>query len=203
MDASAFWNVIGEYNLATKFCQPVLLFALALAVFISYRYKKPFVLKLVLGVINLFIAFGFFLVFGTQAIQKFFAFPLFLLTGLLFLYEAFRNGDSMLTKPRAVHYVFFGLYLVYPLVSMALGNSFPRMVTHIMPCPVATISLALYSLYKKKNPVLLILLTVWGLTGVKSVIFAAYEDIILLAAGIFGVVLLIRQFRKTPDADVE
>ncbi len=57
---------------------------------------------------------------------------------------------------------------------------FPQMVTHIMPCPVVSLSIAVYAGYNKKNKLLLAMLTVWGLTGIKSVIFSAYEDIILL-----------------------
>ena len=62
------------------------------------------------------------------------------------------------------------------------------MATHIMPCPVTSLSIAVYAGYKKKNKLLLALLTVWGLTGVKSVVFNAYEDIILLACGLYGMV---------------
>ena len=196
MDVSAFWDVIGEYNQATRYIQLSLLALMGVAVFISFKFEKAIVLKVILGLINLFIAFGFFFTYGTQPIQKYFAFPLFLLTGIIFLNEAIKNRDDHLQKPQVLHYVFFVLYLIYPLVSIAFGNTFPKMVTHIMPCPVATISLVLYSLYSKKNKALLALLTIWGLTGVKSVIFAAYEDIILLAAGIFGVTLLINSVGK-------
>lgn len=45
-----------------------------------------------------------------------------------------------------------------------------------------------------KNRVLLALLTIWGLTGINSVIFCAYEDIILLVCGIYGVYLMIKEF---------
>ena len=196
MDATAFWNVICEYNQTTKYVQLALLVVLALSSFVSFKFQKGFVMKLTLGIVNLFIAFGFFFAFGTQPIQKFFAFPLFLLTGVLFIYEVIKNKDDALKKPQIIHYVFFILFLIYPLVSIALGNAWPKIVTNIMPCPVATISLVLYSLYSKKNKALLMLLTVWGLTGIKSVIFSAYEDIILLVAGIYGVILLIKAFKK-------
>ncbi|MDD6038479.1 MAG: DUF6064 family protein [bacterium] len=42
---------------------------------------------------------------------------------------------------------------------------------------------------------MLLLMTIWGLTGLKAIIFAAYEDLILLACGIYGVYLLIKEFR--------
>lgn len=43
----------------------------------------------------------------------------------------------------------------------------------------------------------LALLTVWGLTGIKSVIFSAYEDIILLICGLYGVVLLVSEIKHS------
>ena len=67
--------------------------------------------------------------------------------------------------------------------------------TYIMPCPVASLSIAVYSGYQKKNKLLLALLTIWGLTGIKSLIFNAYEDIILLVCGLYGVVFLFKEIR--------
>ncbi|MBU3849686.1 MAG: hypothetical protein IAA16_03890, partial [Candidatus Treponema excrementipullorum] len=58
------------------------------------------------------------------------------------------------------------------------------------------LSIAVYSGYQKKNKLLLALLTVWGLTGIKSLIFNAYEDIILLVCGLYGVVLLFKEIRE-------
>lgn len=92
------------------------------------------------------------------------------------------------------------LYLVYPLVSLLLGNTFPRMVTHIMPCPVISLSITVYAGYARKNRLLLALLTIWGLTGVKSVIFQAYEDIILLVCGIYCLILLVNEIRRPTEA---
>ena len=77
-----------------------------------------------------------------------------------------------------------------------LGNNYPQMVTHIMPCPVVSLSIVIYAGYKRKNKVLLTLLTVWGLTGIKSIIFNAYEDIILLVCGLYGITLLINEIRQ-------
>ena len=42
---------------------------------------------------------------------------------------------------------------------------------------------------------MLALLTVWGLTGIKSVIFSAYEDLILLACGLYGLTQLLKEIK--------
>ena len=87
--------------------------------------------------------------------------------------------------------------LFYPFTSAVLGNSFPQMVTYIMPCPIVSLSITVYAGYKRKNKFLLILLTVWGLTGIKSIIFSAYEDIILLICGFYGIALLVNEIKQS------
>jgi ABC-type transport system involved in cytochrome c biogenesis permease subunit len=74
-----------------------------------------------------------------------------------------------------------------------------------MPCPLVSLSIAAYSGYERKNILLLALLTVWGLTGIKSLLFNAYEDLILLVCGIYGVYLIAAEYikRKTHKASSE
>lgn len=64
-----------------------------------------------------------------------------------------------------------------------------------MPCPIISLSIAIYAGYKRKNKALLVLMTIWGLTGIKSVIFNAYEDIILLICGLYGLVLFFNEMK--------
>lgn len=133
--------------------------------------------------------------YGTEPIQKYFAMPLYLFCGLLFLYESFHNKDDVLGKPNHWQLFLLLLYLLYPAISIILGNHFPQMVTYIMPCPVISLSIAVYSGYKRKNKLLLVLLTIWGLTGIKSIIFSAYEDIILLICGLYGILLIVNEIK--------
>ena len=71
------------------------------------------------------------------------------------------------------------------------------MVTNIMPCPVLSLSIVLYYMCKKQSNMLLILFSIWGLTGVKSFIFDVYEDIILFVCGVYGIYLLVKSFKKS------
>ena len=50
---------------------------------------------------------------------------------------------------------------------------------------------------------LLVLLTIWGLTGIKSIIFSAYEDMILLVCGLYGVRLLANELQKSKEDQVQ
>lgn len=191
MNIQAFWSVIGTYNQQTIPAQVLLLLFLVLSIALSYTGKVKWLAKLSLGIANLFIGIAFFAQYGTEAIQKFFALPLYLLIGFLFLYESCHSKEDSLERPTPFQLLLLALYLLYPFISVLSGNHFPQMVTYIMPCPIVSLSIAVYGGYQKKNKLLLILLILWGLTGVKSVIFHAYEDIILLICGIYGIKLLI------------
>lgn len=196
MDAQAFWNVIGNYNEQTKILQISLLIFVIVAIASSYMQKVNWAAKVALGIANLFIGIVFFAGYGTEPIQKFFALPLYLLCGFLFLYESWHNKNDLLEKPTPFQSLLLVLYLLYPLISLVLGNRFPQMVTYIMPCPIVSLSITVYAAYKRKNILLLILLTVWGLTGIKSIIFSAYEDIILLICGFYGIALLVNEIKR-------
>ena len=106
------------------------------------------------------------------------------------------NGADTLQKPTAVQALLLLLWLLYPLVSLLLGNAFPQMVTHIMPCPIVSLSITVCAGYRYKNRLLLALLTLWGLTGIKSIFFHAYEDTILLLCGLYGAVQLVMAVRS-------
>ena len=94
MDASAFWEVIGNYNLNTGTYQIVLLSLLVAGILASFLSKYKWIAKAVLGVLNLFIALFFFLQYGTEPIQKFFALPLFSASGILFIYETIWHPEG-------------------------------------------------------------------------------------------------------------
>lgn len=190
MDAQKFWDVIGKYNQDTYIVQILFLALVATAIIVLCISKFTFFTKTVLGTANLFISTVFFGIYGTEPIQKYFALPIYITNGLLFLYDAWRNKNEKFNRFNVIQIVLLLLYCLYPLISYMLGNEFPQMVTHIMPCPIVSLSIAIYASFPRKNLLLLSLLTVWGLTGVKSVIFSAYEDIILLICGIYGVYLI-------------
>ena len=196
IDAQVFWSVIGRYNQDTVAVQLVLLVIVILALILSYTNKIPYFAKAILGIANLFIGIVFFGIYGTEPIQKFFALPLYIACGTLFLYEAWHNKDDRLNRINLFHIILLVLYCLYPFISIMLGNKFPQMVTYIMPCPIISLSIIVYAGYSRKNKMLLALLTVWGLTGFQSIIFSAYEDIILLICGIYGVYLLSKEIKS-------
>ena len=195
MNAESFWEVIGNYNQSTLFVQVILGICLILAYVVARKDKLRWLPKVVYGVICIFLAIVFFLIFGTEPIQFYFAFPLFLLLGIVFIFEAVRNKREEFQKFTKIQWALVMLVLVYPLVSIVQGKSFPEMLMYIMPCPVVCIGIIIWQSYEHKNLIALTLLTIWGLTGVKAFFFNAYEDLILLAMGILALVILIKEVK--------
>jgi len=193
MDPNIFWEIIGQYNSQTIIIQIFLFVLLILAFFISYIGKIKWLIKLALGIIILYIGISFFGYYGTENIQKYFALPLFIICGLLFIFESIKNKQDSLDKLNKWQIILLVMYILYPLISFILGNKFPKMVTYIMPCPIISASIAIYSGYNVKNKLLLMCMALWGLTGIKAFFANAYEDIILLICGIYCIYILIKQ----------
>ncbi|NCC99461.1 MAG: hypothetical protein EOL95_07155 [Bacteroidia bacterium] len=193
MNANAFWDVIGIYNQETCVIQIAFVLAIIFGLIYAYFKHKYWIPKIILSIVNLFIGITFFLIYGTEPIQYYFAAPLFILTGILFIYDAIKKPNISMNPFGVIHYILLALIISYPFISFLLGHSFPKMVVWIMPCPFISFSILIYSLYKQKNILILILLTIWGLTGVKSFFFNAYEDIILLICGFYGIALIIEE----------
>ena len=141
MDAQAFWNVIGSYNQSTWIMQIALVLLIGASTIIAYKGKYIWLPKLILGITNLFIGVVFFLYYGTEPIQYFFAFPLYICVGLLLIWECYNHKDSSFHHFNIVQCILLFLVIFYPFVSIMLGHSFPQMVTNIMPCPVISISI--------------------------------------------------------------
>jgi len=195
MDVNIFWEIIGEYNKKTIIVQIILFVFCLFAFFLSYTGRIKWIIKFTLGIIILYIGIVYFGYYGTEIIQKYFAFPLFIISGLLFIFESIKNKQDILEKFNKIQFILLILCLLYPLVSFILGNRFPKMVTYIMPCPIISISIVIYSAYKIKNKLLLVCLSLWGLTGIKAFVANAYEDIILLICGVYCIYVLIIQIR--------
>lgn len=191
MNASSFWNVIAEYNIHTVYIQIFILTLIVFSIIIAHLKRLYYLPKIALGMSCLFIGFVFFLYYGTEPLQEFFAAPLFIAVGILFIYEARRNREDSMVTPNMITRILFMIVLLYPLISYLLGNVYPATVLLIMPCPMISLCILIYSCYTKRNRFLLLLLTIWGMTGIKSLFFNVYEDLILLVCGFYGIYLLI------------
>lgn len=196
MNALSFWNVIAEYNKHTLIVQAILLAFIIISVIAAYAKHYYFLPKISLGISCMFIGIVFFLYYGTQPIQFFFAAPLYILIGILFLYEAKKNRTDVLKKPDRFTSALSIIVLLYPFISYLLDHRYPAIVLLIMPCPLISLCILIYSCYRKINRLLMLLLILWGMTGIKSLFFNVYEDLILWVCGFYGIYLMINANKK-------
>ncbi len=185
-----FWEVIRVYNQSTIILQFIIVFLLIASVYIAYKWRIYYLPKLAMAVSNLFIGMVFFLIFDKSAVGYYFAFPVYISISVLLFVDSVKNRDDEFQKFEGVSIPLLILVLFYPLISFLLGHHYPRQVLYILPCPVISLSILIYSRYSKQSVTILILMTIWALTGFKAVIFNVMEDLILFITGFYGIFLI-------------
>lgn len=203
--AEQFWNVISIYNQQTMWLQiPMVIILIGLvlmALFIRKEWMQTS-LKVSLFAVFLWVGIVFFWVCDQSVMGRFFAGPLYILVGLLFLVDAIKKNMVFelhkIKILRVFTVMFILLYALYPLFSFALGQRYPSIVIFIMPCPLVVMALTLVSTAKGKvNKLLVLLLLLWAFTGLpKSIMFNVYEDLILFMSGLYTVAYLVYSKRK-------
>lgn len=195
--AEQFWNVISIYNQQTIWVQipmTIMLISLVLMALIIRKGWMQTSLKIGLFIVFSWVGIVFFWIYDQSIIGRFFAGPLYILVGVLFLVDAIKQGVVFELPgakiPRIFTVLFIVLFILYPVASFAFGHRYPSLVTYIMPCPLVVMALTLVTTAKEKvNKLLVVLLLLWAFTGLpKSIMFSVYEDLILFMSGVYTVV---------------
>lgn len=196
-----FWNVVASYNQETRWVQ-ILLVATGILLTLSL-YRNPAAwkqraMKLFLAGCYAWMAVAFFFTRDASPVGRFFAGPLFTAVTISFLLDLAHPRYSFhLPAPgwhRAGTLLWLALVLLYPLVSYLLGHRYPAITTPMMPCPLTVFAIALLSgSLPTASPLSYALLTVWGIAALPKVfgLFNVYEDAILFAAALYGIVVWI------------
>jgi hypothetical protein len=205
MNAETFWIQVSSYNEATLPIQAILIVA---AVILAYlTFTKPSVKTDIWMKAFLALAFAwngtvFFLIFAKNPISTFFGAPLFIILAILFAVDIFakktefRFPDVKWRKWSTALWIL--LVFLYPLIGVPLGHTYPRMLTPVMPCPLTVFALAMVAAAAPKvHRKLYILLLPWALAGLPKCLGAldCYEDCILFAAGLYGLILLVKDWK--------
>ena len=131
--AEEFWRVIGAFNSGTILIQIILTAGLALSISVAFKGILPRLPKLMLSAAFLFIGIVFFLVYDRSPTAYFFGFPLYAVTGVLFLIDALRHPSDAFRGFSPVSGVLLAITLLYPLVSFLLGHRYPAIVLYLLP----------------------------------------------------------------------
>ncbi|MDR5587913.1 MULTISPECIES: DUF6064 family protein [Clostridium] len=201
-----FWNTISNYNKSTWIAQ-LIICAIGL-VLTRLIYIKP--TKIVKISLKIFLSFSFawisivfFILNGSNELNKYLTATLFGSIALLFFIDIFKDNIIFERNKRFNKLVFilYILFLAYPLISIILGHAYPAITTWLMPCPLVVYSITLLvSFSTKVDYKILILLIFWALTGLPKIfMFGVPEDFILFLSGILAIyvwTLIIKERKK-------
>ena len=205
VSTETFWTQVGVYNESTW---PVAIAMTVAAAFLTFRvFLRP-------GAktdrwVKAFLAFAFawngivfFLVFVKNPISTFTGAPLFILVSLLFIRDIpgrkthFRPPGARWKKALTVSWI--ALAFLYPVIGLPFGHYYPGMLLPMFPCPLTVFAIALVAAAAPSvDRKVFVLLLPWALFGLPKCFGAldCYEDCILFAAGVYGLVELIRDWR--------
>jgi len=194
----AFLKTMVDYNQATYPAQ-IFIFTVGLILTVLL-YRKPGRITRIAMKAYLFFCFSwismvFFIMHGSSELRKEFSAGLFGLIAICFLIDIFIDKmkfERNRTYDKGV-FIFYTLFLAYPLVSLLLGREFLELVNWLMPCPLTVFTITLLiSFMSKANYPVYALLIIWALTGApKSILFDVPEDIILGLSGLYAIVVLV------------
>ena len=205
MNAEEFWTQVAVYNEATW---PIVVAMSLAAAFLVYRvFLKPGARTDLWTKAFLSLAFAwngivFFVVFVKNPISMFTGAPLFLVVALLFAVDI-RANKTHFQPPEApwkkgLTILWLALVFLYPLIGWPLGHVYPRALLPMFPCPLTVFAIALVAAAAPNvDRKVFILLLPWALMALPKCFGAldCYEDCLLFASGVYGLVELIRNWR--------
>lgn len=200
-----FWIQLGAYNTTTL---PVQIAWLCVAIIVTYLlFIKPttrtnMVMKGLLSFTFAWNGIIYFLVFSDGPVYNFFFAPLFIIISILFAIDIFAKRIEFKLPDRKwrryATLLLILMWLIYPLVGATLERDFPKLCTPMNPCPSTVFAIALtVAAIPKVDKKVYIMLLPWALMGLPKClgVYQCYEDCILFAAGVFGLVMLVTNWR--------
>lgn len=208
-ETEIFWNYIGTYNNAIF---PMQIITMIVAVVLTYfLFVKPGstinkLMKAYLAFTYAWIGVVFFIILVPSSLKP--DFPilgiLFIIIALLFAIDIFA-GKIEFELPKTEGKRLFTLFLIisafiiYPVIEWSIGHRYPLTpLFGVLPCPTNIFSIALLggAIPKVDRKVFSLLLIPAMLAGIRAPIeHGAYGDFLLLFAGIYGLIMLIKNWR--------
>jgi len=200
-----FWNQMGAYNEATF---PVQIIMVVIAMILIYFiFAKPSnkannFMKVFLSFAFAWNGIVFFLIYAKSAISTFFAAPLFIIVAILFVVDIFTKKIefrlSSIKQQKYITIFWVLLAFLYPLIGLTLGHFYPKVCMPLAPCPLTVLAIALVTAaIPKVDKKVYVLLLPWALMSLPKCLGAleCYEDCILFGAGVYGLIMLIKNWK--------
>jgi hypothetical protein len=205
MSTELFWTRVGVYN---ETMWPLVMAMTVAAALLTYRVfftpgaRTDLWMKAFLSFAFAWNGIVFFLVSVRNPISTFTGVPLFILVSLLFAVDIrakkthFQLPEAAWKKGLTVFWI--ALVFLYPLVGWPLGHVYPRTLLPMFPCPLTVFAIALVAAaVPNVDRRIFVLLLPWALMALPKCFGAldCYEDCILFASGVYGLVELVRNWR--------
>ena len=202
-----WWGIIGAYGSSIWPAQIIsitIAIALVIYLFVTPGKNSNLLMKIYLSFSFAWIGIVFFVVQGKGLAGNYFFGILFTVVAILFVLDIYRKKMEFCLPQAKWHKyltVFFMLVILfYPLFGMAFGHYFPKLIivgTH--PCPTAAFGLLLLTTaLPRVNRIIYGILLFWAVPFpifIQIPKFGVYEDSIMLGLGIYGLVMLIRNWK--------
>jgi len=212
MSAELFWTGVGRYNEALW---PVQAAMIVLAAVLTYRvFARPgprtdVWMKGFLSFAFLWNAVVFFLFYVRNPISTFTGVPLFLVVAAFFAIDIWAKRTTFSVPDarwkRAFTIVWLALVASYPAIGWAiLGHTYPRALLPTMPCPLTVFAITLVATAAPRvDKKVFVALLPWALMALPKCFGAldCYEDCILFASGVYGLVVLVANWKARPASD--
>jgi hypothetical protein len=205
MSTEAFWTRVGAYN---ETMWPIAVAMIVVAAFLTCRVflrpgaKTDMWMKAFLSTVFAWNGVVFFLIFVKNPISMFTGAPLFIIVSLLFAADIwtkktrFRSPGATWKKWLTIFWIV--LVFLYPVIGWPLGHVYPKTLLPLFPCPLTVFAIALVAAAAPNvDKKVFVLLLPWALMGLPKCFGAldCYEDCILFASGVYGLVELVRNWK--------
>ena len=198
-----FNNILGIW----AFIIPII-FAITVLIQLYRSYKKPSktnsrILMGIYAVIYLFSGYSIYIgkdFMGDDALIggiALWSVGFFLVLDVLFNWTYIKLSDNKTIRYTSWFFIFAGIFL-YPLVEIATGFTFPRMVFFGAECPttISLIGIFIGSIPKVNKPLFILVSLNAMFTGISVAIYGATFDYLYGLAGVFGTLFIIIYFKN-------
>jgi hypothetical protein len=122
---------------------------------------------------------------------------LFLVLDVVFNWTDIKLSDNKAIRYTSLFFIFSGIFL-YPLIEIATGFTFPRMVFFSAECPttISLIGVFIGSIPKVNKPLFVLVSLNAIFTGISVAIYGATFDYLYGLAGVFGIIFILIYFKS-------
>ena len=200
-DSAQFLEVFARYNAAVFPAQVVLLIAALVAIRLAARGDRTSskISAAILSLLWLWMGVVYHWLFFSQINGAAVVFGgFFVLQSFVFIYAGVIGNEISLHRPSGTtsmigtSLLIYAL-IVYPLIGVAVGHSYPYSPTFGLPCPTTIFTFGLLLRSARKVPLYVLAIPLlWSLLGASAAYsFGIWEDLGLLVAGVVGTWVLV------------